>query len=180
MDVLFFYPKFPLGKKKWEVGGGSNRMYPPLDMAWIARLLKERGNTSFQILDANINRYSLDEVIDHIKKANPKIILTTTDPYETYRCMTLSEEYFSVHQEFIAAIKKEIPSVKTILVGPHGTSLPDVVFGKNPQLDFIVRGESEFTSFKLIDLLLCEAKFQSLPGISYRDKANIKHNEKAP
>ena len=82
MDVVFYYPKFPSGKQKYVVGGGSNRMTPPLDMGWIAKLLEKEGTINFEIVDANINRYSFDEVKKILSKLQPKIILTTSEPYE--------------------------------------------------------------------------------------------------
>tara|TARA_B100000959_G_scaffold143785_1_gene150930 strand:- start:343 stop:1824 length:1482 start_codon:yes stop_codon:yes gene_type:complete len=180
MDVVLYYPKFPLGKKKYVVGGGSNRMMPPLDMGWVAKLLKKEGTINFKIVDANINRYSFDEVKKILLKLQPKIILTTSEPYEAYRCMSLIEDYLSIHKDCIEMIKETLPESQIILVGPHGTSFPDYVFKENPKLNFIVRGESEITSFELINALFKGENWREIKGVSRNNNGKIVHNEDRP
>lgn len=180
MDTILYYPKFPLGKDKWTVAGGSNRMHPPLDMGWIGKLVEEKTDVEFKIIDANANRYSLDQVEEKLEKYKPRVILTTSEPYEAYRCMSLSRDYFSIHKENIEMIKDVLPESKVILIGPHGSALPDYVFKENPKLDIIVRGESEITSYKLIEALVKGKNWKNLKGISFREKGKIIHNENRP
>ena len=180
MDVVFYYPKFPSGKQKYVVGGGSNRMTPPLDMGWIAKLLEKEGTINFEIVDANINRYSFDEVKKILSKLQPKIILTTSEPYEAYRCMSLIEDYLSIHKDCIEITKETLPESQIILVGPHGTSFPDYVFKENPKLNFIVRGEPELTSFELINALLKGEDWREIKGVSCNNNGQIIHNEDRP
>jgi len=175
MDITLIYPKFPLGKDKWVVAGGSNRMYPPLDMGWIAKLLKE-DNIHFRIIDANANRYTKKDLY---KKLSGDIFVLTSDPYEGYRCMNLGDKYVNVHKEYIKLIKSIDKNNICILIGPHGTALPDYIFMENPGLDFIVRGEPELTCYKLLKCLVEGLDFRQIGGISYRENGRIKHNKPA-
>jgi|Deesub1362A_J573_1020465.scaffolds.fasta_scaffold07125_3 radical SAM superfamily enzyme YgiQ (UPF0313 family) len=173
--VLLYYPKFPLGKEKWEVGGGSNRMFPPLDMGWIAKLLQKE-NIDFSVLDANAKRFGLNEVAKIIKDKSPEIILTTSETYELYRCMSLKRKNRDIYISNIKMIKNILPEAKVILIGPHGSALPNVVFSEVPELDIIVRGEPEITAFETIKKLLNREKLEDVKGISYKEDNRIIHN----
>ncbi|MBD3259878.1 radical SAM protein [Candidatus Woesearchaeota archaeon] len=175
-DVLLLNPKFPLGKQKWIIGGGSNRMYPPLDMAWICKIL-EKEKINFKLIDANINRYSFEQIESFLKEYDPKVVLLTSELYEQYRCFALRDERLSIHRRLIKLTKKILPKSKVILIGPHGTVLPNLIFQYSPDLDVIVRGEPEMISVELIKTLLKNKTLRKIDGISFKENNKIKHNK---
>jgi len=178
MDLLIYNPMYPLGKEyKYIAGGGSNRMMPPLDIGWIGKLIENNLSIEFDVIDANINRYDVDHLKKYIKKNKPKIILTTDELYEAHLCMSLIDEYVSIHKKIISSIREIDESANIILIGPHGTSLPDHVFEMSPGLNFIVRGESEYSSMELIEALISGNHYSEIKGISYRVADKIIHNK---
>jgi len=72
----------------------------------------------------------------------------------------------------IAAMAKE-RGITTIVGGYHPTSVPDLMLSY-PQIDMVARGEGEVTMKELV----VSGSPEGIPGISYRDGADVTHNEK--
>ena len=77
----------------------------------------------------------------------------------------------------VADICKEVnPDCPVVLGGAHPTVSPDQSIAYNP-IDFIVRGEGEITFSRLIKKIDAgERSFGDIPGLSYKEDGNIKHN----
>jgi anaerobic magnesium-protoporphyrin IX monomethyl ester cyclase len=66
----------------------------------------------------------------------------------------------------------KVRGLQTILIGPHGTVTPNLLFEQCRYIDIIVRGEPEAT----IREVFSSKPLETVQGISYRDKYGIHHN----
>jgi radical SAM superfamily enzyme YgiQ (UPF0313 family) len=67
---------------------------------------------------------------------------------------------------------------KTVVFGgPHVTFLPEEAL---PHGEFVVRGEGEETLFELLNALRTRGSFEGIPGLSYWEDGQPKHNSDRP
>jgi len=73
-------------------------------------------------------------------------------------------------------IKKIDPEIPVIFGGPQASILAEDTLAKYPAIDFILKGEADFTLPKLMSRLLIgeEVGGESIPGLAYRDLSTKK------
>lgn len=103
------------------------------------------------------------EISKNIKNFLPDIVGITIVLTATYKVV-----------ENIARIVKDLnPNIKVGVGGPHATLVPDETLRCN-YLDYLVRGEGEYTFLELIR----GRDIETIDGLSYKDeKDNIVHNK---
>jgi radical SAM superfamily enzyme YgiQ (UPF0313 family) len=136
---------------------------PPLGLAYLASMIKEEHDV--KIVDAIAEGYAGDDLAKIMKSYDPDLVgITATtsmmpDAYETAR------------------IAKEInENVKVVLGGPHATFLPEVTLQECPYIDFIVRGEGEYTFKELVDAVERKRDLKNITGLSFRSDGKIINN----
>ncbi|HKZ41952.1 MAG TPA: radical SAM protein [Candidatus Hodarchaeales archaeon] len=73
--------------------------------------------------------------------------------------------------------KEHNPNCHIVWGGPHVTVLPDNVLS-NPDVDFAIRGEGEYSLLELCQTLARGGKdFSAIDGLSYRKNKQIVHNK---
>jgi radical SAM superfamily enzyme YgiQ (UPF0313 family) len=71
--------------------------------------------------------------------------------------------------EIASIIKAVDPEIKTAVFGTHVTCLDRECLFQCPDLDFIIRGEPEYTAKELARALQNEARCDKIDGLSFRD-----------
>ncbi|MDI6756532.1 MAG: radical SAM protein [Endomicrobiia bacterium] len=138
----------------------------PQGLASIAAVLEKNG-VSCEILDAYAENLSIDAIVSEVLKRNPAALGIT--------CVT---PVMPIVYEIIRQVKKRAPSIITVLGGPHPSVMADHEI-RNADIDFIVRGEGEFTFLGLLKCLSADGNFDAVNGISYRKAGAITHNKPA-
>jgi radical SAM superfamily enzyme YgiQ (UPF0313 family) len=144
-----------------------NRRKIPLDLAYPASILEQNG-FSVDIIEANINKYSTKKVRELIGDERPDITFVNTSPLDRWQCPYLD---ITPAINTIEAIKSG--GTKTAVIGPHGTISPGWLFEKSDAVDFVVRGEPEYTCLELVKNV---DNPENIEGLSYRERGNIKNN----
>jgi radical SAM superfamily enzyme YgiQ (UPF0313 family) len=109
---------------------------PPLGLLYLAAQL-EKDQVSVRVVDAGMERLSVDGALDRIRRIGPRIVgLSATTP-----------EIQAV-EDFAAVIKAALPETALVLGGPHPTLDPEGVLAQ-PQVDYVIRGEGEFSFSEL-------------------------------
>ncbi|MCL5236530.1 MAG: B12-binding domain-containing radical SAM protein [Nitrospirae bacterium] len=130
----------------------------PLGIAYIASSLEAAGH-NVKVIDFTVQPYNDTELISLIKKENPDVVgFSAVTP-------TVKSAYRT------AKIVKENIHAKTVIGGPHPTAMPEEPLSNN--IDFVVRGEGEFT---IVDLCNHMNNPAIVKGISYVKDKNIVHN----
>lgn len=153
IDILLINPNV---SKISDTGEG---VLPPLGLCYISAYVKNQGGKS-EVLDANVLNLDDHQLLQLIKEKAPRIIgFTATTPLIT-EVGRLS-----------ALIKKQYGDLIIIVGGPHVTVLPELTLKQNHDIDIVVRGEGEKTTFELIDHLKKSSQidYSQIKGITYRD-----------
>lgn len=133
-------------------------------MAYIAALL-EREDIVVSILDANVLNLALDDLRTVIARENPDIIGISTVTMLVKDTLT------------IARLAKEFNEhIKVVVGGIHPTVYPEE-FLRDKNVDFVVRGEGEFTFLDLVKTI--EEKkttFNTIRGVVYRKESSIRYS----
>jgi len=141
---------------------------PPLDLAYCAALVRqELSSAEVEILDANVLGLSDEEVIARIKRAEPDIVVFTS---ATHSINTV--------KRIIGGLAED--KMLRVLIGTHGSALPDVALGEIPGLDVVVRGEPELTLLELIRSHAKSSQWSGILGIHYRMDHAIAGTEDRP
>jgi radical SAM superfamily enzyme YgiQ (UPF0313 family) len=77
----------------------------------------------------------------------------------------------------IAGLAREVDrEIRTAFFGIHVTALPEEVFVKNPRVEFVVRGEPEYTIRDLALALRDQSPLENIPGLIHRSNGRVIYN----
>ena len=162
MKILLVSP--PSASAVKEVLGVSS---PPLGLAYIASLLESEGE-DVRIIDSITENYTLEKIDKEMEKWGPDIVGVT-----------------SVTPTFYDAIKvakiAKMHGAITVLGGAHVTFMARETLEKYPFVDFVVRGEGEYTMLQLVHCIEKGEEPHKILGLSYRSRSGIvKENPPRP
>lgn len=139
----------------------------PLALAWLKSNMPAHHDVL--VIDCSIDNLSSDspELLKRLSEFNPNVVGVST----------WSPTYFETLDIF-KMVKKNFPSVVTVLGGAHASSYAEKII-KEPMIDFIFRGEAEFSFPMFLDELSKDDRdFSKILGLVYYDKNNkLKFND---
>lgn len=140
IDILLLYP--PIYYDKNQQPKCLDVEHPPLGILYLAAVLLKNG-FRVDVVDVGAEDLDIQSLMEKIRKKNPKIIGISSMTANIRGSVQTAE-----------AIRKEFPSVKIGLGGPHISADPD--FAKRfPHLfDFCVMGEAEITLLSIVRKVL--------------------------
>ena len=139
---------------------------PPLGLAYIAAVLEKFGHI-VKIIDSPTLSLKLSDFIRKVKRFKPDIVGFTAITPTIYKAYKAAK-----------AIKNIYPEIPVIIGGPHVSFMYEEALSKR-YIDFVVRGEGEYTSLELINTIerygLDISKIREISGIAYRydDKIHV-------
>jgi len=144
---------------------GINYNTPPLGILYLAAML-EKESISVQVLDAAVEKFSLDETFERIRFISPKII-----------GLSVCTPDYQIIDKFAYLVKKHFPEIKIVMGGPHPALDPDGVLSFS-HIDFVIRGEGEYSFLEFCRALLKgdEDQFRKISGLSYKKNGRTIHN----
>ncbi len=170
MKVCFINPPSSNKGKQIREGrcmlnaGTWSSLWSPISLALCAAVVRNKG-IEVKLIDcvaAEIDFHRLSQIIsDYFPDL---VIINTSTP-------SIKGDLFTVNN-----IKNINPEIKTAIIGIHGTVLTEECFQMSPGLDFIVRGEPEYTVCDLTLAIKDNNIFLEVKGISYRKNGEIIHN----
>ena len=148
---------------------GINYNTPPLGILYLAGVL-EPASISVKVMDAALEKFSLDETFEKIQSLSPKIIgfsVCTPD--------------YRIIDQFAYLVKERFTGVKIVMGGPHATLDPNGVLSFS-HIDFVIRGEGEYSFLELCRAYLQgkESQFRNIRGLSFRENGRVVHNADRP
>ncbi|MHA1271124.1 MAG: B12-binding domain-containing radical SAM protein [Candidatus Helarchaeota archaeon] len=140
----------------------------PLGLAYIAAVLEKAGHKPI-VLDAAVHQMSRKSVAYFIKKSKPDAVALSA--------FTPSFNYAADHAKIV---KEVYPDIPVIMGGYHVTFLPEQSLNFATSVDYVIRGEGDYTTTNLINALdKNEPNIKDVHGISYRENGSIKHTPNA-
>jgi anaerobic magnesium-protoporphyrin IX monomethyl ester cyclase len=158
--------RFALINPNWHFEGsiyfGCREPHLPLEYGY-AKILLERAGHSAELIDAQLENLTLDEVHRRVERLQPDFTVVTTAPsYLFWRC---APPELRVPQEVIAAVRNVGGTL--VAVGPHSSTTPRAALRKLG-VDVAVIGECE-------DILpLLTEEWSSVPSICYAHAGELR------
>jgi len=145
----------------------SDHIQPSLGLGYLATAIRK--NHEVRIVDCIKEGMDAETLCKFIDRYDPDIL--------GLQCYTFD---FRFIKEALHLIKRRKPGIKTVIGGPHPSSLPEEVFGTlNDDLDFLFVGEAEAGFSRLLDLLSAGDKdFSSVPGLTWKENGSLRSNPK--
>ncbi|MDI6783303.1 MAG: radical SAM protein [bacterium] len=138
---------------------GSPYMPFPFYLAYATSVLEKAGY-QVKLVDGIALHQSDREFIAEGKSFQPKVILLET-----------ATPTIDLDLEISHKLKSSCGhSIPVILTGPHASVFPEEILEQNPQIDFILIGEYEYTLLELVQKLAQQEPVESVAGLVYRGK----------
>lgn len=161
MKTLLVYP--PSRSVIKEVLGATS---PPLGLAYIASVLESEGE-EVRIIDSLVEDLSLNDVRKVISKWSPDLVGVSSITSNFYDALE------------VARVAKEL-GCKVVMGGVHVTFKDVETLKSFPYVDFVVRGEGEYTTLDLVRALERNVEPKKVLGLTYRSGDVIKKNPPRP
>ncbi|MEZ4394490.1 MAG: radical SAM protein [Polyangiales bacterium] len=126
-------------------------------LAYLAAMLRRRGDIEVAIVDARLERLRHDEVLRRARTFRPDLVGVTAFTNEVRSAGRVAR-----------GLKRALPGVITVLGGPHVSALPERTLEEFPEFDLGVVGEGEHTLDELARALAASAPVRGIPGLVYR------------
>lgn len=134
---------------------------PPLGLAMLAAML-EQEKIPVSIIDGALDKLDVNTLIETLKREAPDIVGITGTTWNRFDSFETARK-----------IKKAFPSVPVVYGGPHATFTPYDTLTHLPEIDFVVRGEGEYTFLKLIKAISSGEGIDSLNGVAFRKNGDV-------
>jgi radical SAM superfamily enzyme YgiQ (UPF0313 family) len=131
--------------------------FPPMDLAYHAACLREEGHSCL-IRDYSTTGTPMASALKEISELGPRLVFfSSTQPTQMNDLA------------FAARIKERVDQVRIVLRGESVTYQDEPILRNYPQVDYILRGESEETLVDLLSWLKKESQssIEDIPGITY-------------
>ena len=166
MRVLFLYPWWT-GDYKGISGYFAKRnggTFIPYNLALLAAVV-EKSDHEAKIIDGELEKITLNEIINRTKKYNPDVIVLTG--------MT---PFYNIAAECAKLLKASNIKASICIGGPHFTIMEEKAFSDEFDYGFVGDGEESFRKF--LQAKKQEISFHDVPGLVYREDGIIKKNKR--
>lgn len=165
--VFFINPSVQISKKEYirflrDYSGGeipTSMVYPPLDMAYAAALLRSNGHP-VALLDASTLNMPPSEAVKKTVQYRPDFV-------------GIPSAWASIHSdlELSKGIKDKLPSVKIVMWGVNVTVDPELALSCE-HVDYVILGEPERAFLNIVNGVLVEnTAYKSGSGIILTKRA---------
>jgi radical SAM superfamily enzyme YgiQ (UPF0313 family) len=161
-DIVLVYPPITLEERYNRILAEGGSSAPPLGICWLAANIRKEG-FGVDIIDAEAEGLSLLETVNRIIKMNPKCVGISANTIVIFRA-----------QKVASLIKQKMPSIVTIIGGPHITAAPVETMKRMNEFDIGVVGEGEITIVELLKKLKMKSSvLDKVPGLLLRRNGQI-------
>lgn len=155
--VILIYPPMTFGKRR---GFG----FPPLGILYVAASLKKEG-IDVKVVDSFMEGHTLDELKELIIDEKPDIV-----GFSAMSCQAISVLAIA------GKLKKELPSIKIAVGGPHISSTKDELFKFSNDIDFLFYGAGEEVFPEFVKALRNGQALNEINGLIYKNGSGVKIN----
>jgi len=132
----------------------QDSLYEHMGLCYVSAVLKEAGHSVDLVVPSEFKKEK--DYLQEVK--NSDVVL--------FPCAVTAEDWFLERAKEV----KEVKEIPTIFGGPHTTFYPEII--KNPQVDFIAQGESEYAVLDLVNALDKKGDTTNIPNVSTKEKTN--------
>ena len=166
MKILFLYPLWTqqtrgISRYFAKTAGGT---FIPYNLALLAAIAEKTGHEA-KIIDGELEKIPLDEIVKMSKEYNPDgIVLTGMTPF------------YNIAVECASLLKSNKVNAAICIGGPHLTIMEEKAF--NDPFDYAFVGDGEEAWIKFLQAIENKKDFYNVPGLIYRENGIIKKNKR--
>jgi len=138
----------------------------------LAAFIRSQDAAEVDVLDCRALGLSDDEMMDQIRTKKPDVVF--------FGSLIPAAGGAAQLDRFNAAMKKvkeALPHIWTVAGGLMYTAVPKQIMEENPQIDFVIVGDCEYTLKELLENIgKSNASYQNIKGMVYRDGDDIVMN----
>jgi len=166
MKVLFVFPMWTgsYGVINKYFARKSGGVFPPTNLALLAAIAEKQGH-QVEIIDAEIDRIPMGELVDTVLKRKADII-----------GMTGMSPFFHLSKDVARLLKKKGEKASICIGGKHITIMEEKDFDEVFDYGFLGDGEESWAKF--LDAISQNGPLDSVPGLMYRSGGKVYKNEK--
>jgi anaerobic magnesium-protoporphyrin IX monomethyl ester cyclase len=142
----------------------SDTMYYPYWMAYATGSLEKAG-FDVRFYDAPAAGLDYADIEHRALEFKPDLlVLDTSTP--------------SIHNDVnvLKMLKEKLPRARGVMVGTHATAMAEETFSFAPDLDYVLRGEYDYSLKELARNLENSKNISAMDGLSHRKNGTIVHN----
>jgi len=167
MKILFLYPLWTgdyqgISGYFAKKSGGT---YIPYNLALLAAITEKSGHEA-KIIDGELEKISMNEIVERSKEYNPDIIVLTG--------MT---PFYNIAVECATLLKAKNIRAAICVGGQHITIMEEKAF--NEPFDYGFVGDGEEAWLKFLEAYEKKSEPSNVPGLIYREDGKIKKNKRA-
>lgn len=136
--------------------GKTEEKWPPLGLLYLASSIKAHSKHSIKVVDAFCLNLDKPGLIQAIEDERPDVIGLSTSTHTFLDSMEALEE-----------ASRRLPDAKIILGGYHATFAAEEILRAYPFVDYILKGEAEYSMLELLDCIEKGRDPAGVEGISY-------------
>ena len=152
MKVLLVNPPSPLKKRYFAT--------PPLGLMYLASVLRLRGH-QVKILDLFSFGEEAKKISEALEREVFDVIGITGMSFQHNTILKTSEIAKNVNAK-----------IDVIVGGPHASAVPSLLL-KDKNIDFVLRGESDYTFPSLLDMIDNPIEWQNIQGLCFKIKEGL-------
>jgi anaerobic magnesium-protoporphyrin IX monomethyl ester cyclase len=130
---------------------------PPLGILYIAAHLERHSDHRVSALDAQVERWDVETLVDEILKQDPQIVGITA----------WTDFWYSAHRT-AQLLKSRAPGVHIVIGGPHVSIYPEICL-TDSAADSIVLGDGEIPMLLLVNALANGLTPRNIPGVHFKE-----------
>lgn len=154
MKILFVVPNFPKRIKEYLI-------LPSLELCIMSSELKSKGHT-VNLIDMKIDQLSEEDYETVLSEYNPDII-----------CIDDIPEVHCNSKKIINISRKLFPNSLITMRGELCSFEPKMILERNPNLDVVLRYETDYTLTEIIEHINSNKSFDDIKNIGFRKNGEI-------
>jgi len=129
---------------------------PPLALLYLATGLRDHG-TEVAVFDVDGFAGGPAEMWDRLAEFRPGLV-----------GLPSFSEALPRLRDAVREVRSRLPRASLVVGGPHATACPDETLDWYPEVDWLLRGEADYTLLDLVDQLDRNVAHPTVPGLCYR------------
>ena len=149
----------------------------PLGLAYLGAVLEKAGYKT-KIIDATGEQKPVKIIrskdnLYNFQGLTSKEILEKIDPNTfIFGISLMFSQEWPAHKLLIKEIKRKYPKIIIVAGGEHSSAIPEYVLNDCPSVDYVIRGEGEFSMLEFSYNIFSKKSVNKISGICFLDKEN--------
>jgi len=157
---------FTISKSEFERGKGASYHFPIYQAYTLAIL--EREGFDVAAIDCSVNLMGIGDFVGVVERLAPDLVV-----------LEISTPSFNTDMATATAFKQRV-HVPLAVIGTHVTVFHREIIEKHPSIDFVARGEYEYTVLELARTLQTHGDLAEVLGLTFRRNGDVVVNPDRP